>query len=201
MNMHAYNRRSEVAPPKLPKCPSVVEPKLSSCAVVQEGACTCLGQSISHLYCSLQCLGIVRRDIYVKDNDVRYGLKVVHRDPRSSKVVGLQCCGCIAFGREGKVGSKHKAATTVQGWSHPFCYDNIENHLHNQHSDQWALYQALESSFERASFFNDVPVVFENSCRNHAGKTNLVHKAVPTLINANQSFTNLIKPSFDPRLN
>ena len=100
---------------------------------------------------------------YVKDNDVRYGLKVAHHDPKSLKVTGLQCCGCIAFGREEKVGSKCKAATTVQGWSHPFPYDNIGNHLRNQNSSQWALYQALK------------------------GKTYLVHKAVRALINVHQS--------------
>jgi len=54
---------------------------------VQEGV-VCLGQSISHLYHSLQCLGIVRRG-FVKDNDIRYGLKVARRDPKSSKVTGL----------------------------------------------------------------------------------------------------------------
>ncbi len=86
---------------------------------MQEGARVCFGKSISHLYHS------------VKDNDVRYGLKVAHRDPKSSKVIGLQCRFCIAFGREEKVGSKRKVATTVQGWSHPFRYDNIENHLRN----------------------------------------------------------------------
>jgi hypothetical protein len=110
---------------------------------------------------------------YVKDNDVRYGLKVAHRDPKSSKVIGLQCRFCIAFGREEKVGSKRKAATTVQGWSHPFCYDNIENHLCNQHSGQWVLYQALESSSERASFFNDVPVAFKNSIKAHFPSSSL----------------------------
>jgi hypothetical protein len=68
---------------------------------------------------------------YVKDNDVHYGFKFAHRDPKSWKVTGLQCRFCIAFGWEEKVGSKRKAATTVQGWSHPFRYDNIENHLHN----------------------------------------------------------------------
>ncbi len=104
---------------------------------------------------------------YVKDNDVRYGLKVAHRDPKSSKVIGLQCRFCIAFGREEKVGSKRKAATTVQGWSHPFRYDNIENHLCNQHSGQWVLYQGLESSSKRASFFNDVAVAFKNSIKVH----------------------------------
>ena len=77
---------------------------------------------------------------YVKDNDVRYGLKVAHRDPKSSKLTGLQCRGCIAFGWEEKVGSKRKAVNTVQVWSHPFRYNNIENHLCNQHSSQWALY-------------------------------------------------------------
>ncbi len=45
---------------------------------------------------------------YVKDNDVRYGLKVAHRDPKSLKVTGLQCHFCIAFGWEEKVGSKRK---------------------------------------------------------------------------------------------
>ncbi len=110
---------------------------------------------------------------YVKDNDVHYGLKVVHCDPKSSKVISLQCRFCIAFGREEKVGSKWKAATTVQGWSHPFRYDNIENHLHNQHSSQWALYQALESSSEHTSFFNDVPVVFNNSIKAHFPSSSL----------------------------
>jgi hypothetical protein len=82
-------------------------------------------------------------------------------------VTSLQCRFCIAFGRKEKVGSKRKATTTVQGWNHPFRYDNIENHLHNQHFGQWALYQALESSFERASFFDDVPVAFKNSIKAH----------------------------------
>ena len=68
---------------------------------------------------------------HVKDNDVYYGLKDAHRDPKSSKVTGLQCRFYIAFGREEKFGSKHKAATIVQGWGHPFCSDNIENHLRN----------------------------------------------------------------------
>ena len=95
----------------------------------------------------------------------------MYYDPKSLKVTGLECRGCIAFGHMEKVGSKHKAATIDQGWSHPFRYSNIENHLRNQHSSQWALYQALESSSERASVFDDVPVV---------------HKAVPTLVNANQ---------------
>ncbi len=35
---------------------------------------------------------------YVMDNDICYGLKVVHRDPKSLKVTGLQCRFCIAFG-------------------------------------------------------------------------------------------------------
>jgi hypothetical protein len=110
---------------------------------------------------------------YVKDSDVRYGLKVAHRDPKSSKVIGLQCRFCIAFGREEKVGSKRKAVTTVQGWSHPFRYDNIENHLRNQHSGQWAIYQACESSSECTSFFNDVLVMFKNSIKVHFPSSSL----------------------------
>ncbi|CAK9219037.1 unnamed protein product [Sphagnum troendelagicum] len=104
---------------------------------------------------------------YVKDNDVRYGLKVAYRDPKSSKVTGLQCCFYIAFGREEKVGSKRKATNIVQGWNHPFCYDNIENHLRNQHFGQWALYQVLESSSKCVSFFDDISVAFKNSIKAH----------------------------------
>ena len=137
---------------------------------------------------SLSTMSGNRLSEYVKDNNVRYGLKVAHRDPKSSKVTGLQCHDYIAFGREEKVGSKCKATTIVQGWSHPFCNENIENHLRNQDFGQWGLYQALKSSSEHASFFDVVPVVFKNSCRIHAGKIYIVHKVVPTLINANQSF-------------
>jgi hypothetical protein len=31
---------------------------------------------------------------------------------------------------------KRQAATTIQGCSHPFRYNNIENHLRNHHSGQ-----------------------------------------------------------------
>ncbi len=56
---------------------------------------------------------------YVKDNDVCYGLKVAYRDCKSSKVTGLQCRFCIAFGREEKVWSKHKAATLFKDGAIP----------------------------------------------------------------------------------
>jgi hypothetical protein len=104
-------------------------------------------------------------------------------------MTSLRCYNCIAFGQDEEVGSKRKAMTIVQGWRHPFRYDNIENHLRNQHYGQWALYQALESSYVRALFFDDVLVVFKNSCNIHACKTYIVHIADPTLINANQSFS------------
>ena len=78
----------------------------------------CLGQSDLTLV-SLSAMTMNHSSGYVKDNDVRYGLMVAHRDPKSSKVTGLQCRGCIAFGWEEKVELKRKAATTIQGWSHP----------------------------------------------------------------------------------
>ncbi len=67
---------------------------------------------------------------YVKDNDVRYGLKVTHCDPKSSKVIGLQCRFCIAFGWEEKVGSKRKAAILFKEGAIPFVMI-ILNHLCN----------------------------------------------------------------------
>ena len=85
---------------------------------------------------SLSAMSENHSSVYVKDNDISYGLKVAHRDPKLSKVTGLQCHGCIAFGWEEKVGSKRKVATPIQGWSHPFRYNNIENHLCNQQFGQ-----------------------------------------------------------------
>ncbi len=141
------------------------------CGGARGGACVLW--KIDLTLVSLSAMSGKRSSGYVKDNDVRYGLKVAHRDLKSSKVIGLQCRFCIAFGREEKVGSRRKAVTTVQGWSHPFRYDNIENHLRDQHSGQWALYQAFESSSERTSFFNDVPVAFKNSIKTHFQSSSL----------------------------
>jgi hypothetical protein len=133
----------------------------------------CVPWKINLTFVSLFAMSGKHSSGYVKDNDVRYGLKVAYCDPKSSKVTGLQCRFCIAFGWEEKVGSKRKAMTTIQGWSHPFHYDNIENHLRNQHSSQWALYQALKSSSERASFFDDVLVAFKNSIKTHFPSSSL----------------------------
>ncbi len=38
---------------------------------------------------SLSAMSGKRSSRYVKDNDVRYGLKVAYRDPKLSKVTGL----------------------------------------------------------------------------------------------------------------
>jgi hypothetical protein len=110
---------------------------------------------------------------YVKANDVWYGLKVASRDPKTSKVFGLQCRFCIAFGREEKVGSKQKPTTTVQGWSTPFRYNNIENHMRTQHPTQWAQYVAIKSDNEHDQFFVDVSVAFKNSIKAHFPSSSL----------------------------
>ncbi|KAH8940421.1 hypothetical protein BDL97_15G087400 [Sphagnum fallax] len=92
---------------------------------------------------------------YVKDNDVRLGLKVSTRATNGgSQVTGLQCHFCIAFGREEKVGAKRQALTAIQGWMRPFCYDNIESHC-------------FDSIVERQAFFDYVPVAFRNSIKAH----------------------------------
>jgi branched-subunit amino acid transport protein len=112
----------------------------------------------------------------VKGNDSRFGLKIAHRDASTGVVIGLQCRFCIAFGREEKVGSKRKPASTVQGWEAPFRYDNIEKHLRKQHPSQWDLYSALGSSVaERDSFFNEAPAagVFKNSIKAHFASESL----------------------------
>jgi hypothetical protein len=111
--------------------------------------------------------------VYVKANDARYGLKVASRDPKTSKVLGLQCHFYITFGWEEKVGSKRKPTTTVQGWSTPFRYDNIENHMRTQHPTQWAQYVAIKSDNERDQIFTDVLVAFKNSIKAHFSSSSL----------------------------
>jgi hypothetical protein len=81
---------------------------------------------------------------YVKDNDVRLGLRVSTRVANGGlQVTGLQCRFCITYGREGKVGAKCQASTVVQGWMRPFRYDNIESHVNGQHPTKWVEYDAF----------------------------------------------------------
>ena len=116
-----------------------------------------------------------RCSAYVKGNDARYGLKIANRHASTGVVIGLQCRFCIAFGREEKVGSKRKPATTVQGWSAPFRYDNIEKHLRVQHPSQWDVYNGLDSISDPEAFFNEAPAagVFKNSIKSHFASESL----------------------------
>jgi hypothetical protein len=97
---------------------------------------------------------------------------VASRDPKTLKVLGLQCRFCIAFGQN-KVGSKRKPTTIVQGWSTPFRYDNIENHMRTQHPTQWAQYAAIKFDNEHNHFFTYVPIAFKNSIKAHFPSSSL----------------------------
>ena len=132
----------------------------------------CLGQSDLTLV-SLSAMTMNRSSGYVKDNDVRYGLMVAHRDPKSSKVTGLQCRGCIAFGWEEKVELKRKAATTIQRMepSIPsvmillrtiFATNSLVNELYTRLSNP--LLSALHSS-----------MAFQSCSRTHAGVMQAKH--------------------------
>jgi hypothetical protein len=56
-----------------------------------------------------------RASEYVKDNNIRLGLRVSTRAANGGPhVTGLQCHFCIAFGHEKKVGAKRQASTAVQ---------------------------------------------------------------------------------------
>jgi hypothetical protein len=108
-----------------------------------------------------------RSSSYIKDNDYKYGVIVTFHDPKTSKVIGLQCCFCIAFSREEKVNSKCKVTTKVQGWSTPLRYYNIENHMHTQHRTKWLEYDTIHSSYEHDQFFTKMFVIFKNSIKAH----------------------------------
>jgi hypothetical protein len=114
---------------------------------------------------------------YVKDNDVRLGLRVSTRAVNGGpQVTRLQCCFCIAFGREEKVGAKRQASTVVQGWMRPFRYDNIESHVNDHHPTKWVEYKWLDSIVEHQAFFDDVLVVFRNSIKVHFPSSSLSTK-------------------------
>jgi hypothetical protein len=105
---------------------------------------------------------------YVKDNDVRLGLRVSTKAANGGpQVTGLQCRFCVAFGHKEKVGMKCQASTAIQGWMHPFCYDNIESHVTGQHPTKWAEYNRFDSIVEHKTFFDDVSVAFRNFIKAH----------------------------------
>jgi hypothetical protein len=54
-----------------------------------------------------------RSSLYIKDNDRKYGVIVMFRDPKTSKVNGLQCRLCITFGWGERFDCKHKAMTKM----------------------------------------------------------------------------------------
>jgi hypothetical protein len=109
----------------------------------------------------------------VKANDDRFGLQVSSRAPHCNKVNGLQCRFCIAFGCEEKVVAKPKPSSEVQGWIHPFCCNNIENHVSGQHPAKWAEYKLIDLSDDWNAFFDDVPVLFKNSIKAHFTSSSL----------------------------
>ncbi|KAH9573897.1 hypothetical protein CY35_01G025600 [Sphagnum magellanicum] len=108
-------------------------------------------------------MGSNRASEYVKDNDVRLGLRVSTRAANGGpQVTRLQCRFYIAFGRKEKVGAKRQASTVVQGWMRPFRYDNIKSHVSGQHPTKWAKFKQLDSIVDRQAFFDDVPIAFKN---------------------------------------
>ena len=115
--MHAYNRRSEVASLKLPKCSPVVESKLTSCAVVQEGAWVCLGQSDLTLV-SLSAMTMNRSSGYVKDNDVRYGLMDIVT-PSHQKWPAFNAAAALHLVGRRRLSWSARLQLLFKGWSHP----------------------------------------------------------------------------------
>jgi hypothetical protein len=55
----------------------------------------------------------------------------------------------------------------------PFCYDNIESHVNDQHPTKWAVYKWLDSIVEHQKFFDDVLVAFRNSIKAHSPSSSL----------------------------
>ncbi len=108
-----------MVPPKLPKRPPVGAPKSTSCVV---GGASVGGGPISTIDCYstsynhhcllfyivlLHFMSSSRASEYVKDNDIRLGLRVSTRATNGGpQVTRLQCRLCIAFGCEEKVGEK-----------------------------------------------------------------------------------------------
>ena len=88
-------------------------------------------------------------DDYLND----FGLRKIEVSRGGQKSISLECKFCVFFGREAKVGSRRKVATTIQIFTGTFRRENFKGHLERCHESRWNDYKLL-SKPEREKFFD-----------------------------------------------
>ena len=87
------------------------------------------------------------------EHAVKYGLRIIHRDPATGEVVSVRCEFCAYLGREVKGKERQRAKTeSKMTWTNNFRVDLYQAHLKGEHPSAWNKYQT--SSFdEKVNFF------------------------------------------------
>ena len=81
---------------------------------------------------------------FMHEHEVKYGLKITHRNPKSLEVISVQCEFCVYFGSEeekNKVRMRAKKETKMS-WTNNFRTDLYQHHHKGEHPSAWENYQA-----------------------------------------------------------
>ncbi|KAI9909924.1 hypothetical protein PsorP6_010190 [Peronosclerospora sorghi] len=76
-------------------------------------------------------------------HELKYGLKVMHIDPATKRIVSVRCQFCVYFGKEDSGESRARKQTNrIKTWE-PFRPESKSNHK-GQQATHWSAYQALD---------------------------------------------------------
>ena len=91
---------------------------------------------------------------FLIQHEVQYGLRIMHRDPTTSKVISVRCEFCIYFGRQIIENQPQLRAqkTTIKTWMANFRTDLYLLHHRAQHSSIWNQYQR-STEIKKTKFF------------------------------------------------
>ena len=96
----------------------------------------------------------------------KYSLRISSQYPSTKKVVLVEFCFCVAFGRECKVGEKRKVTNNIHLFT-SFWEVQMKAHMEGQHAEKWREYDR-SSLEEKESFFKYI-YPFKSTINSHFG--------------------------------
>lgn len=119
---------------------------------------------------------------FMHEHAVKYGLKIIHRDPATGEVISVRCEFCAYLGREDKKREERQRAKTEakMTWTNNFRVDLYQAHLKGEHPSAWNKYQAF-SYDDKVGFFTRQMVV-KNTMLHHV---NYSSKSIQFIIDSN----------------
>ncbi|KAI9920777.1 hypothetical protein PsorP6_000027 [Peronosclerospora sorghi] len=100
-------------------------------------------------------------------HELKYGLKVMHIDPDTMRIVSFRCQFCVYFGKEDSGESRARKKTNrIKTWE-SFRSELYESHHKGQHATHWSAYQALDHDSKKKFFDNVQP--HANTLHSHSG--------------------------------